>query len=56
MGEVIGNAVPAILTNIIFPGASVISKKVLPCMIIFTVTGLIIWLFVISKIQKYTVE
>lgn len=56
MGEVIGNAVPAILTNIIFPGASVTSKKVLPCMIIFTVTGLIIWLFVISKIQKYTVE
>lgn len=56
MGEVIGNAVPAILTNIIFPGTSVISKKVLPCMIIFTVTGLLLWFFVINKIEKYTVE
>lgn len=56
MGEVIGNSIPAILTNVIFPGASIISKQVLPCIIVFTVTGLIIWFFVISKIEKYTVE
>lgn len=54
IGEVIGNAIPAILTNVIFSGASVISRQVLPYITVFIIAGLIICFLAISKIEKYT--